>query len=243
MRSLSAGELLDVWEHGLAQLPVERALSLLTAGFPDTTEETCAQMPLGERDSQLLMLRERIFGPALEAIARCPACGELLETTIDSSQIRIPAVDNRGTIAPVERDGYLVRFRPADSTDLAAIEGLDDAEAKGVLLKRCCTEVTKGKDLVSSDLLPEWIQDAVLEAMDAADPQANTLLHMTCPSCGREWQERLDILSFFWDEIGNWAERTLDEVHGLALAYGWSEPEILSMSAARRQMYLEKVVE
>jgi hypothetical protein len=66
---------------------------------------------------------------------------------------------------------------------------------------------------------------------------------LTCPSCGASWQEGLDILSFFWDEIENWAYRTLHEIHMLALAYGWSEPEILSLSAARRQMYLEKVSE
>lgn len=243
MRSLSAGDLLDIWEQGLMQGPVERALSLLAACCPDTTEETFARRPVGERDRQLLMLRDHVFGPSMEVVARCPACGELLETIIDSSQIRIPAVSTSGAIPPLERDGFMVRFRPADSTDLAAIDGLDDAAAKVILLTRCCMEVMKGNDPVSPDQLPDGIQDAVLEGMGAADPLANTTLHLTCPACGNDWQERVDILSFFWDEIGNWAERTLDEVHELARVYGWTESEILALSAARRQMYLEKVAE
>ena len=42
-------------------------------------------------------------------------------------------------------------------------------------------------------------------------------------------------------EIHAWAKRTLREVHTLASAYGWSEREILSMSAVRRALYLEMV--
>ncbi|HUD55174.1 MAG TPA: hypothetical protein VMR02_08095 [Terracidiphilus sp.] len=37
------------------------------------------------------------------------------------------------------------------------------------------------------------------------------------------------------------ARRLLYEVHTLAAAYGWSEREILSLSAPRRALYLEMV--
>jgi len=50
-----------------------------------------------------------------------------------------------------------------------------------------------------------------------------------------------DIVSFFWSEICVQAKRLLREVHILARAYGWREADILSMSAARRQLYLEMV--
>ena len=45
------------------------------------------------------------------------------------------------------------------------------------------------------------------------------------PSCG----PRLDA----------WARATLLDVHLLATAYGWSEPEVLALSALRRRYYLE----
>jgi len=51
----------------------------------------------------------------------------------------------------------------------------------------------------------------------------------------------LDIVAFFWEEISAKANRLLEEVHTLALAYGWNEMDILSMSVRRRQFYFEMV--
>jgi hypothetical protein len=50
-----------------------------------------------------------------------------------------------------------------------------------------------------------------------------------------------DIGAFLWEEIAAQARRLLREVHTLARAYGWREADILVMSAARRQAYLEMV--
>jgi hypothetical protein len=244
MRSLSADELLDVWERGLNQGPVERALGLLTAGSPDLPEGTLAGIPIGERDGQLLSLREQVFGPDLETVARCPACSELLETTLRVSDLRVSPGADPAPLSPLESGGYLVRFRLPDSRDLIAIAGLEDASAaKNLLLERCIEEAKNGQDPVPTGDVPGEVLDAVQEAMEASDPQADIRLNLTCPSCGHTWKEHFDILSFFWDEIDNWANHTLDEVHALAMAYGWSESEILSLSTLRRQMYLEKVVE
>ena len=51
----------------------------------------------------------------------------------------------------------------------------------------------------------------------------------------------LDIGSFVWAEIESRARRLLWEVHTLASAYGWSEAETLSLSAARRASYMRMV--
>ena len=37
--------------------------------------------------------------------------------------------------------------------------------------------------------------------------------------------------------------RTLNEIHLLASAYGWSEGEILSLTAKRRRLYLQMVLQ
>jgi hypothetical protein len=44
-----------------------------------------------------------------------------------------------------------------------------------------------------------------------------------------------------WRELDDWAQRTLREIHVIAGAYGWSEDEILQLSARRRQMYVEMI--
>jgi hypothetical protein len=191
-----------------------------------------------------LSLREQVFGPDLETVARCPACSELLETTLRVSDLRVSPGTDPAPLSPLESGGYSVRFRLPDSRDLIAIAGLEDVSAaKNILIERCIVEASKGAADVMSHELPGEVLDAVLEGMEASDPQADIRLNLTCPSCGHNWQEHFDILSFFWDEIDNWANHTLDEVHALAMAYGWSESEILSLSIIRRQMYLEKVVE
>jgi hypothetical protein len=244
MRSLSAQELLDIWEVGQGQIPVERALDLLVASNPGIAEETFARMPIGEREGQILDLREQVFGPYLEAVAGCPACGDLLEMTIGSFEIRAPRGAGPATIPPLQLGEYWVQFRLPDSRDLVAIAGVADvSDAQNQLLERCILEAKRDSDPLPSEGLPIAVRDALIEAMEIADPQANTSLSLTCPSCGENWQESLDILAFFWSEIENWAAHTLNEVHLLAMAYGWTEFEALSLSAARRQMYLERVTE
>jgi hypothetical protein len=44
-----------------------------------------------------------------------------------------------------------------------------------------------------------------------------------------------------WRELDEWAERTLHEIHVIASNYGWSESEILELSARRRQTYVEMI--
>ena len=75
--------------------------------------------------------------------------------------------------------------------------------------------------------------------MARRDPQAEVLLDLDCPACNHRWQILFDIASFFYAEVSAYAKRLLREVHTLARRYGWREADILSMSTARRQFYIE----
>jgi hypothetical protein len=75
--------------------------------------------------------------------------------------------------------------------------------------------------------------------MAELDPQSDVELSLSCPNCGHAWRAPLDIASYFWSEVEAWAQRLLLEVHQLARGYGWSERDILAMSARRRRAYLE----
>lgn len=79
------------------------------------------------------------------------------------------------------------------------------------------------------------------EKMAAADPMAEIRLTFDCPQCERQWDESLDIASFFWAEVDSRARRLLSEVHTLAARYGWREEEILALSEPRRALYLDLV--
>ena len=89
MRALSAAELLYVWEQGLAQSPVKRALMLLTAACPETPVEALANLRIGERDARLLTLREWAFGSQLVSVANCPNCRERVELTFNTADLRV----------------------------------------------------------------------------------------------------------------------------------------------------------
>jgi base plate protein len=244
MRSLSAAELLSIWEQGWDVAPAERALALLAPACPESSAGNLAALSIGERDRRLLALREATFGPQITAVTNCPNCGERLELAMQVSDICLPAASEslpaEGLRLTVEE--YEVRFRLPRTEDLSVITRLADvSSARQALLHRCLLSVRRGDTEIPADCLPEHILSAVTIEMADVDPQANVQLAVSCPSCAHQWQAVFDIVSFFWLELDAWAQRLVREVHTLASTYGWREPEIVAMSPLRRQMYLELI--
>lgn len=251
MRVLSALELLGVWEQGLAQPPVQRALMLLAAACPEILPKQLAELSIGQRDALLLTLREWIFGSQLQSLVTCPSCSDRLELCFNIADIRVAAITNLTETFSVSFAGYEVQFRLPNSLDLVAITSQmspsreaahnDTATTQQALLERCLLDAScHGEEQPVTQLPPDVI-GAVVEQMAEADPQADVQLTLSCPSCGHQWQSTFDIVSFFWSEINAWAYRILREVHILASTYGWREADILAMSPYRRQLYLEMV--
>ena len=79
---------------------------------------------------------------------------------------------------------------------------------------------------------------AVAAAMAALDPQAEILLELECPACGAAFGSALDTGAYLLREIDQHASSLFAQVHTLALAYHWSEAEILDLPHDRRMMYL-----
>ncbi len=240
MRAPSASQLLDVWESGLTQDPVRRPLTLLAAAYPDAPLEALSRLSVGERDARLLTLREWTFGAQFASLEICPNCGESLDFDFDVSTIRATSVAEVSGPLSLSVGDYEVFFRLPNSIDLAAVAGHRDVHTvRRELLQRCVLAARSGSEERPVDEVPQDVLAAVVGRMGEADPQANVEIALSCPLCRHEWQAAFDITSFFWSEIDAWAQRALREVHALAAAYGWREKEILSMSALRRQLYLE----
>lgn len=246
MRPLSVSELLTVWERGLAALPFERALAILSVASPESSPAALARLSIGRRDSNLLQLREWAFGPELAILAACPSCRQTLELSMPVAALRVsanpmgaataePAGDIESSL--ILRD-YEVRYRPPNTEDIAGCAGLEFAASRRKLLACCVTDARCEGKCVSAEELPDDVAQKVVEQIAAIDPQADMRLDLTCPECHRRWREVFDIVSFFWAEIDAWARRTLREVHVLARAYGWRESDVLALSPARRQIYL-----
>lgn len=245
MPALAVETLLNIWEVGQQQHPVDRALTILAATYPDMSRDELARLSIGQRDARLLRIYEQTFDPQLVCATNCPQCQEALEFVLLTAEIR-PADDEE----PLERDyllqvnDYTLHFRLPNSFDLAAIarQTGNSMTARHLLLERCVLEATyQGEAFAVADLAAPVTAELVAQ-MARLDPQAEIVLNLDCPACRHTWSALLDIVVFLWSRITAQAKRLLHDVHTLARAYGWREADILAMSATRRQFYLDIVM-
>jgi hypothetical protein len=242
MRTPTAAELLDFWEDGLGRTTCHRALALLAVIFPGASTEALAALSIGQRDTELLRLREALWGPTMTAIAVCPGCRAKLDLTVDTREI----LSNSARPAPAEislrMDDYSLTYRLPTTLDMVAAEEAESlGAARAVILDRCLLSAQQGASAVGSELLPPEVVAAIAEAMAEADPLAEIRLALICAVCEHKSSTIFDIVSFLWTEIEAWARRILSEVHTLARAYGWREQDILRLGPSRRQCYLDMV--
>lgn len=242
MRPLSNRDILQVWEIGQTQHPLDQALTLLSFGLRDRSLDALTRLSIGQRDAYLLTLREMTFGAQFEGVADCPHCRELLEFNLSVADIRVIDPTEVEFQYTLNLDGFELQFGLPSSRDLAAVVGCSDLRQAYQRLTQCCIrQVHQNGVAVDYSEVPTRILTQLAERMADYDPQAEILLNLICPACGYAWQVLFDIVAFFWTELNTYAKRLLHDVHRLARFYGWHEADILSMSSMRRQFYLEQV--
>ncbi len=254
MRDLSASDLLEIWERGAGGTPVEQALVILAAAYPQASRGDLARLTIAQRDALLFHLRERTFGAQLKGLAGCPGCQERLELAFDSGDLRVQGLlPEEDALLPAaageapspgpmscRAGGFQVTYRLPTSADLMMVHAqAEPAKAHRALLDACIISVGRQGKPVSLDEIPARALRAIVERIGKAAALADLTVAATCPACGHQWEIIFDIVSYFWSEIAAWAARMLNEIHLLASAYGWREADILAMSAWRRQRYLE----
>lgn len=238
MRALCNEEFLELWENGRRLHPLDRALLTIQASFPEAAEERLADWPLGRRNQALAQVRTLYFGRQLQGWTICEQCGEKLEFELDCGNL-LERAQNEG-VQTIQLKGCT--FRLPTSCDLARIADVrEDEAAVRRLLEECRVQ---DAEMSSDSLSDAWSQAEIEELgkeMSLADPLAEIALSLECPVCNGVCEEALDLPAFLWGEVEARARRILQEVHMLALNYGWHEAEILALSDARRAMYLQMV--
>jgi hypothetical protein len=241
MHTLSATELLDVWERGEYQHPIDRAITLLSVTCPEKKPGELANLSIGQRDALLFSLRRLMLGPQMEAFSECPACKEQLEFTINTDELLNNCSISGDTEQSVNLDGYNIRLRLPNSVDIAEYINSGSADATQYLLQRCVLQVRRDKKEVALANVSDTTVSTLINRMVELDRLSEVQIALNCSACGHLWTMLLDILSFFWLELREQAKQLLNQVHILARSYGWREADILSMNARRRQHYLEMV--
>jgi hypothetical protein len=241
VRAPTPSELLTAWERGAKPTPAERGVELLALASPGTQPDELAALPVGERDRRLLDLRAALFGRELDGLDTCPECEEPVSFSVRVEALRAEPAQAAAAGLSLDADGFELRFRLPTGADLAAISREHDSSvARARLLELCVLGATRNGADVTVESLPVAVTEALASSMAEADPQGDVELALDCPACGHSWRVCFDVASFLWAEVDAWSRRTLDDVHVLASAYGWSEDEILALGP-RRQHYLERV--
>ncbi|MFQ5603177.1 MAG: phage baseplate protein [bacterium] len=243
MRILNEQLLLQIWEAGQSQHPVDRALTVLQAAYPESTRAALAKWSKGQRDARLLQIRQQIFGSLIHGWITCESCQEKMEVTLQTDHLTLSAPEEEDVEEhSFNQDGYETVFRLPNSFDLAEVAQCENQKSAEKLLQNLCILWVKrdGKP-VQKSRIPKKLLSAISKKMVELDPLAEIRLMSECKTCGELCQMDLDVISYVWAEIAALAKRILHEVHILARSYAWSEQDILSLPARRRQSYLALV--
>jgi hypothetical protein len=236
MRVPTPAQLLDLWDEGVHALPIDRARLLLCAAWPE--QGPIDSWPLGLANARLLELRAALFAPRWECVATCPQCGVVAEVVLDlpamlSAAATFVSVDSQ----VVSGGNWSVAFRVPTVGD---VFNTVHRYASGEHLLECVilSAASQGQPLAAGELTNE-MRAAVDRSVSEADPLATIDVVVQCPSCTNQWREFLDVIALLWTEISAAAKGLISEVAQLALAFGWSEPEVLALPSRRRRQYLE----
>lgn len=243
MNAPSPSDLLGVWERASVASAAERPLLLLEVACRERPAAELAQLGVAQRDALLLDLREALFGPQLRSLVRCLRCHEQVEFVVRTDSVRpVPRSKPAGPFT-FETAGFRGVFRLPVSGDWLVLptENADPKVLRESLTRRCLVHLERADGAAADGDPPVEVLEVVAQAIAEHDSDAHLEFEMTCPTCGHEWDVLFDIGAYLWREVDARCRRWLLEVHQLASAYGWSESEILQLSPARRQRYLELV--
>ena len=242
VNGLSESDVLDLADHAADRRATDLARALVTHACPGISDAEIDLLPLGSRDRALLRLRAATFGSAMELVADCPNCPNLLEIDVETDAliVRDPSARSMARLRRMTVAERRLVMRPVTVADIAAALGAECDDPRAVLAARCCTDDATG-DAVDGSSLDDDALTAIAARLAKLDPQADLMLDVACVACGHRWQQLFDIAGFFWREIRIRAGILIGEVHDLARALHWSERDILSLSARRRNAYLALV--
>ena len=219
-------DFLALWDQGVGEHPLDRAIGLVSAAEGIARSEAAA-LPLDSRDRALFRFCASQFGPAIQLVATCSECGAESEIEFSVSDVLTlsPPVDR----FTVSHHGQDIACRSPNSVDLA-----------GALASPAPREALLG-NLIDVGDADEELLAATEAAVADSSGIAGLSLANDCPECGAVTDVPFDILDYVWRRITSEARRLLRDIHVLARAYGWTSAEILALSPRQRAAHIEMV--
>ncbi len=241
---LSAQRILEAWDQGASSTTEGKIQLLLSLAKPVLSTAELLDLVLGERNNILLELYQYLFGSNLKAYIECNECGGALDLEFAIDDFGFASMGHLPETHSVSQKNITAQVRLPNSYDLTALECVDNIEdGRRILFSQCVLELHKGDVAIVLDQLNEEELDLLEEAIFQLDPRMEIVFDLQCPHCAYKWQSPLELGSFLWLEFDAYARQLLENVHLLAISYGWSESDILAMSQKRRHFYLQRIIQ
>jgi hypothetical protein len=208
--------ILELWERALRLSGFDREDALLAEG--------ARERRLGERNVLLLRMRGELFGHSWSLVSTCPRCSENSEFVVDVETLTRELADTKAASGA----------RAVVTEDVRAVAVLAEKSAvQRELFRRCIPGLEDRSRFDESEIME------LARQLEDANPAAVVSFTMECTSCGHSWPATIDVGDALWREIERSAEQSIAEIGTLARSFGWSETEILALSATRRAAYLQ----
>lgn len=185
------------------------------------TLDEIASWTIAKRRQGLLAIAVATNGHLRRWVASCEACGEKLDL-----EINLPDFRQDWSVNDLAFNDTIIRL-PCPS-DLDKI-GTDDSLLPRLLIK---------------GIPPSGAWETEAEALlSSADPLADLELGTQCPECDNSVVVPLVLESYLIEELSQQMLALMDQIHVLALAYHWTETQILALPESRRRHYLARIQE
>ncbi|MFE9018102.1 hypothetical protein ACFYNL_05940 [Streptomyces sp. NPDC007808] len=231
--------LLAAWDEAAEVSPAARVAVLVHRAGLTPDLDTALDLDIGSCAVLAVRAHVAAFGRHVRCLARCEACAAVLETEFELTErladAEGAAVVQGGKTAQVQ--AFTVNAPTA--RDLLAVAEVPPDDAVAALFARCVRHAD-GSPVVSGELSPQLVAD-VDAAADHLAGFAAAQVCMACSDCGSEVRVALDPGALLWDQVDAAAPLLLSQVAALAAAFGWSERDVLAMTAVRRTAYLALV--
>jgi hypothetical protein len=252
LRAVGSADEVLILESRDAMAPCRRATTVLARCLEGPFEPLALAraLTIGDREALVLHLRRLTVGDRISATLRCPdrECAKPMDLTLSVTELLLPPYAHPAPSHELHRragrHSWALRFHlPTGAEQEEAVDAALESEERGLrlLLSRCIEKATSGGCPADIGTLPDELRDALSACLAELDPQAELLLELGCPECGRRFTTLFDSSGFFLQELDARAERLVREIHVLARHYHWSEREILDLPPRRRARYLELV--
>lgn len=252
-------------ELSIKGVDTQSAVGLLSQLFEDDFNSIQVdQLTASDRDSLLAELHRECWGDKIVSSLHCEHCDDFFDLSFTLSELQRhlfsenteqKAIKN----ATVQINGNQSDNKPEMTIPVSFQETilgtLSNSEAMYQLGKWCkasnanssessflestpskldSTEA-KSENEQLDDPLTEDEMELIATQLEQAAPILDLELDATCPDCSKQHQASFDIQSFVLQRLLNEKEILLAEMHLIAMSYGWSLKEILSLPRNTRK--------